>query len=109
MTQCDYIIDLELDYTRTASDNDNEQRYVTQTDQWSEVICKPFIDAENSNRITRAFYLPPIVWQKLKKLFSYLPSRLVNNVTINTLGNLKWGDYCLLRRKNETELISVGV
>ncbi|CAG8714776.1 6466_t:CDS:2, partial [Funneliformis mosseae] len=105
---CDYIIDLEMDYTRTVSDNAHEESYITQTDQWSEVICRPFLDAENSNSITRAFYLPPIAWQKLKQFISYLPARLTNNsVTFNTLGNLKWGDYCLLRRKHDTELIDV--
>jgi hypothetical protein len=93
-----------LNYTRTL---DNED--ITHNDQWSEVICRPFLDAENSNRITRAFYLPPVAWQKLKKLISYLPSRLANSITVNTLGILKWGDYCLLRRKSENELISVGV
>ncbi|GBB88318.1 hypothetical protein RclHR1_14890008 [Rhizophagus clarus] len=108
VTQCDYIIDLELNYANSALDNNNEQRYIIQTDQWSEVICRPFLDAENSNRITRAFYLPPIAWQKLKKFISYLPSRLADSVTIKTLGNLKWGDYCLLRRKNVTEVIGVG-
>ncbi|CAB5362776.1 unnamed protein product [Rhizophagus irregularis] len=107
VTQCDYIIDLELNYTRSALDNNNEQKYITQTDQWSEVICKPFLDAENSNRITRALYLPPIVWQKLKRFISYLPLRLTDSETIKTLGNLKWGDYCLLRRKDETEMISI--
>lgn len=98
-----------MNYTSSALDNNNEQRYIIQTDQWSEVICRPFLDAENSNRITRAFYLPPIAWQKLKKFISYLPSRLTDSVTIKTLGNLKWGDYCLLRRKNVTEMIGVGV
>ncbi|CAI2175939.1 18085_t:CDS:10 [Funneliformis geosporum] len=107
VTQCDYIIDLEMNYTRTVSDNAHEESYITQTDHWSEVICRPFLDAENSNSITRAFYLPPNAWQKLKTFISYLPSRLTNSVAFNTLGNLKWGDYCLLRRKDETELINV--
>ncbi|CAG8576594.1 11353_t:CDS:2 [Acaulospora morrowiae] len=95
--QCDYIVDLEMNYTDTSI---HEPRYVTQTDQWNEVICKPFLDTANSERFSRAFFLPPELWQSVKSIIRYLPARMVNNDAIDRLGTLKWGDYCLMRRKH---------
>ncbi|CAG8560880.1 19812_t:CDS:10 [Cetraspora pellucida] len=95
--QCDYIVDLETNYTQASA---NEPRYVTQTDNWNEVICKSFLDAANSDRFSRAFYFPPKFWQGMKVVISYLPIRTINdNSAVKKLGSLKWGDYCLLRRK----------
>ncbi|KAF0412292.1 glycosyltransferase family 22 protein [Gigaspora margarita] len=95
--QCDYIIDLEMNHTQVST---NEPRYVTQTEKWNEVICEPFLDVANSDRFSRAFYLPPQLWQKVKIMISYLPVQMMNNnAAVNNLGSLKWGDYCLLRKR----------
>ncbi|RHZ47619.1 hypothetical protein Glove_575g49 [Diversispora epigaea] len=93
--QCEYIIDLEMNFTLT----DNEPRYATQTDKWEEIKCEPFLDSANSDRISRAFYLPPEIWKKIKRIIKYLPTRMFNSNAVNRLGELRWGDYCLLRRK----------
>ncbi|CAG8607962.1 4173_t:CDS:2 [Diversispora eburnea] len=95
--QCEYIIDLEMNYTRKATDN--EPRYAAQTDKWSEVICERFLDNENSDRISRAFYLPPEIWKRIKRIIKYLPVRTFNSNAVNRLGELRWGSYCLLRKK----------
>ncbi|CAG8707982.1 18096_t:CDS:10, partial [Racocetra persica] len=89
--QCDYIVDLETNYTQASA---NEPRYVTQTDKWNEVICKSFLDAANSDRFSRAFYFPPKFWQGMKMVISYLPIQTINNNSaVKKLGSLKWGDY----------------
>lgn len=68
---CDYLVD--VDFPLHPS-NELEPRYIQDTTHWQVMRCEPFLDAANSNRLSRAFWVP---------------------------GNpgLAWGDYCVLKRK----------
>ncbi|KAI9474064.1 MAG: Alg9-like mannosyltransferase family-domain-containing protein [Benjaminiella poitrasii] len=68
---CDYLVDVDFPL-RSASEL--EPRYVRDEDHWEVLQCYDFIDAENSNRWLRAFWLPGSP-------------------------GVAWGDYCLLKRK----------
>ncbi|KAI7907627.1 Alg9-like mannosyltransferase family-domain-containing protein [Cokeromyces recurvatus] len=69
---CDYLVDVDFPL---RSVSELEPRYVRDDKHWETMYCYSFIDAENSNRLLRAFWLP---------------------------GNpgVAWGDYCMLKRKN---------
>ncbi|KAL1916487.1 uncharacterized protein VTP21DRAFT_5678 [Calcarisporiella thermophila] len=67
--ECTYLVDFD-----TGVETKLEPRYVNDAN-WERVICKPFLDASRTPRLSRAFYLP------------------FNSRT------KKWGDYCLLRRQ----------
>lgn len=69
--QCDYLVDVEYPLRPTSS---LEPNYIKDTETWEIKTCSPFIDAQNSHRLSRAFWVP---------------------------GNpgIEWGNYCLLKRK----------
>ena len=46
------------------------------TETWDKLYCSPIVDAANSKRLRRAFWLPGKWW--------------------GANGGLNWGDYCLL-------------
>ncbi|GAA5835879.1 hypothetical protein JCM9279_002129 [Rhodotorula babjevae] len=77
---CSYLIDLDFPQRPASSFSPLEPRYAV-SDEWERVSCHPFLDAENSPRLQRAIDLPIPGWTK----------------------SLRWGDYCLLRRKGLLE------
>jgi len=91
---CDYIIHLEV------NENDDEPNYSERTDEWNKVICKPFLDPnKNSNKIVGSFYIPSLLLEKLKIILNHIaPSTLIGQNMINEFDNLKWGNYCLLKK-----------
>jgi alpha-1,2-mannosyltransferase len=52
----------------------NEPRYIQDTKHWNIVHCEPFLDGQNSAKLSRAFWIPGVK-------------------------RLQWGEYCLLERK----------
>ncbi|KAF9567750.1 glycosyltransferase family 22 protein [Agrocybe pediades] len=70
---CDYLVD--LDFPMHPRTSPLEPRYAAMTDKWEKVTCHPFLDAQNSDALTRMFWLPGEVWQA---------------------GN-EFGEFCLLR------------
>ncbi|KAG9304165.1 hypothetical protein G9A89_019727 [Geosiphon pyriformis] len=85
--KCDYLIDVDFESTQTSP---REPRYAQQTDDWSRIICVPFLNANQSNRFARAFHLPNWLLEKWSR---FAPSR------INPKGDLlRWGEYCLLKK-----------
>jgi len=79
-SSCSYLIDVDFPHRPDSSLSPLEPRYAV-SDEWERVSCHPFLDAENSPRLQRALNLPLPGWGKA----------------------LKWGDYCLLRRKGLLE------
>ncbi|KAI8367633.1 Alg9-like mannosyltransferase family-domain-containing protein [Radiomyces spectabilis] len=69
--QCDYLVDTDFPLRATTP---NEPRYVDDTKTWEILDCQPFLDAENSKRLSRAFWVPGAK-------------------------GLAWGEYCLLKRR----------
>ncbi|KAL1935001.1 hypothetical protein VTP01DRAFT_4141 [Rhizomucor pusillus] len=70
--KCDYLVD--ADYPLRPQ-SPHEPGYIKDTKNWEIVACEPFLDAENSNQLSRAFFVPG--------------SR-----------GLAWGDYCLLKKRS---------
>ncbi|XP_055329427.1 alpha-1,2-mannosyltransferase ALG9-like [Paramacrobiotus metropolitanus] len=70
--QCDYLVDLDNPGRETAL----EPSYVSKSNEWNIVYREKFLDASNSHRIYRAFYVP------------FLSERMCS-----------FGDYVLLNRK----------
>lgn len=68
---CDYLVDVDFPL---HPDNPLEPRYMEDTKNWQVMHCEPFLDAENSHRLSRAFWVPGSP-------------------------GLAWGDYCILKRK----------
>lgn len=70
--ECDYLVDVDFPL---RAQSPLEPSYVRDTKNWEIMDCHPYLDAENSHRLLRAFWIP---------------------------GNagLQWGEYCMLKRKN---------
>lgn len=70
--QCDYLVDVDFPLRPST---ELEPNYAKDTDTWEILSCSPFIDAQNSQRLSRAFWVP---------------------------GNpgIEWGNYCMLKRRS---------
>ncbi|GAA6002322.1 dolichyl-P-Man:Man(6)GlcNAc(2)-PP-dolichol alpha-1,2-mannosyltransferase [Rhodotorula paludigena] len=77
VSTCDYLVDLDYPSRPASSFSDLEPRYAADASSWDRAFCAPFLDAQNSPRLSRALNLPLPGWAD---------------------GNA-WGEYCLLRRK----------
>ncbi|XP_020605247.1 alpha-1,2-mannosyltransferase ALG9-like [Orbicella faveolata] len=53
ITKCDFLVDLE-----TQRETEREPNFVKRTKDWEVVLKKPFLDAERSHRLFRAYYIP---------------------------------------------------
>lgn len=72
---CDYLVD--VDFPLRHSDSAFEKDYIRDTKHWQVMTCYPYLDAENSNRLLRAFWIPGSP-------------------------GLAWGEYCMLKRVDAT-------
>ncbi|KAI8579539.1 hypothetical protein K450DRAFT_271849 [Umbelopsis ramanniana AG] len=74
--QCDFLVDSDfpLRYINGKAPSNYEPRYIQDTDHWNVLKCVRFLDAENSAKLSRAFWIPGVK-------------------------RLQWGEYCLLERK----------
>ncbi|CAO3634479.1 unnamed protein product [Mucor hiemalis] len=70
--ECDYLVDVDFPLRPQSP---LEPSYIRDTKNWEIMDCYPYLDAENSHRLLRAFWIP------------------------GNLG-LQWGEYCMLKRKN---------
>ncbi|CAH1764508.1 2129_t:CDS:10, partial [Entrophospora sp. SA101] len=87
---CDYIIDRI---------GENESNYAEKTDEWNKVICRPFFDFKNPNKIARSSYILSFLSKKLEAILNrVVPGRATGQDAINDFGNLKWDEYCLLKK-----------
>ncbi|CAO3665119.1 unnamed protein product [Rhizopus microsporus] len=66
---CDYLVDVDFPLHL------EESSPVKDTAHWEVMTCHPFIDAQNSHRLSRAFWVPGSP-------------------------GLAWGNYCMLKRKS---------
>jgi len=66
ITKCDFLVDLE-----TEKETELEPNFVKRTKEWEVVIKKPFLDAERSHRLFRAFYIP-FVSHRYTKYINYI-------------------------------------
>jgi alpha-1,2-mannosyltransferase len=73
--QCDYLVD--LDFPKHPRSSQYEPRYAADAATWERVSCEPFLDAQNSQLITRVLWIPGSAWQDQNE----------------------FGDYCLLKNK----------
>ncbi|TPX60331.1 hypothetical protein PhCBS80983_g01858 [Powellomyces hirtus] len=80
ISHCDYIVDYTPPHPSTTlyDPTASEPLYALDTRTWAKHYCTPFLDAPQSARVTRAFYVPG----------------MDRGNTFN-----RWGEYCLLRRK----------
>ncbi|KAG2226371.1 hypothetical protein INT45_000539 [Circinella minor] len=69
--QCDYLVDADYPLRPVST---REPRYIQDEKNWEVVDCAPALDPVNSNRLSRAFYVPGS-------------------------GGLAWGEYCLLKKR----------
>ncbi|CAH3172536.1 unnamed protein product [Porites lobata] len=53
VTKCDFLVDLE-----TGRETEREPDFAKRTKEWEVLLKKPFLDAERSHRVFRAFYIP---------------------------------------------------
>ncbi|KAJ2963923.1 hypothetical protein NQZ79_g1157 [Umbelopsis isabellina] len=77
LSQCDFMVDSDfpMRYVNGGeSSSTYEPRYIQDTKHWEAIACKPFLDAANSHRLSRAFWVPGAK-------------------------RLQWGEYCLLAKK----------
>ncbi|CAO3684165.1 unnamed protein product [Umbelopsis ramanniana] len=76
ISQCDFLVDSDfpLRYIHGKAPSKYEPRYIQDTDYRNVLKCVRFLDAENSAKLSRAFWIPGVK-------------------------RLQWGEYCLLERK----------
>ncbi|KAG2171665.1 hypothetical protein INT43_008045 [Umbelopsis isabellina] len=77
LSQCDFMVDSDFPMRYAdggESTSTHEPRYIQDSKHWEVIACKPFLDAANSHRLSRAFWIPGVK-------------------------RLQWGEYCLLARK----------
>ncbi|XP_058946137.2 alpha-1,2-mannosyltransferase ALG9-like isoform X2 [Pocillopora verrucosa] len=61
ISKCDFLVDLE-----TERETELEPNFVKRTKDWEVVLQKPFLDAERSHRLSRAFYIPFVSYRFTK-------------------------------------------
>lgn len=61
ISKCDFLVDLE-----TEKETELEPDFVKRTKDWEVVLKKPFLDAERSHRLFRAFYIPFVSYRYTK-------------------------------------------
>ncbi|RMX59413.1 hypothetical protein pdam_00013024 [Pocillopora damicornis] len=61
ISKCDFLVDLE-----TERETELEPNFVKRTKDWEVVLQKPFLDAERSHRLFRAFYIPFVSYRFTK-------------------------------------------
>ena len=77
---CTFLVDSYFPGTRPS---EHEPSYILDTDTWDRLSCEHFLDTLQTGSVGRLFWLPdwPIIPERYRR---------------------KWGQYCLLRRKNQS-------
>ncbi|PCH34041.1 glycosyltransferase family 22 protein [Wolfiporia cocos MD-104 SS10] len=79
ISECDYLVDLDFPLHPVVSAY--EPRYAVDDATWDRVKCLPFLDASHSSTLSRTLWMPGQMWQQ----------------------NNEYGDYCLLRHKENVQ------
>lgn len=79
--QCNFLVDSRLPSAATTA---LEPDYISDSSEWEELKCVPFLDASHTHFLGRLLFIPD---------FPFVPEKL----------RRKWGDYCLLRRKSSAK------
>lgn len=79
--QCSFLVDSRLP---SAVSTPLEPDYISDSSHWEELTCVPFLDASQTHFLGRLLFVPDL---------PFVPERL----------RRKWGDYCLLRRKDSAK------
>ena len=87
MTECHYIIDLDLG---PGSESTSDPRYtsIKHSSEWEILHNVPFLNSHQSPRLTRAFYIPEVITNFIGKSLSMFKKK-------NT-----YSSYVLLRNRN---------
>ncbi|KZT08529.1 glycosyltransferase family 22 protein [Laetiporus sulphureus 93-53] len=85
VASCDYLVD--LDFPLHPVESVHEPRYVIDDLIWDRVACFPFLDARHSSTLTRILWMPGAHWQESNE----------------------YGDYCLLRNRENVKRIEEKV
>lgn len=86
VSKCDFLVDLA-----TERQTEREPNFVKRFKEWEVVIKKPFLDADRSHRIFRAFYIP------------FISSRYTTYVDYVLLRSLQRGEARKKRGKHMKE------
>lgn len=73
---CEFLVDSRLP---SAASTTLEPDYISDTENWVERKCVPFLDASSTHILGRLLWIPDLL---------FIPDRF----------RRKWGDYCLLQR-----------
>ncbi|KNG44374.1 glycosyltransferase family 22 protein [Stemphylium lycopersici] len=76
---CDFLVDSRLPGTQSTK---LEPDYISDTKNWETLQCLPFLDASQTHFISRLLWLPDL---------PFIPANFQR----------KWGEYCLLQRKEQ--------
>jgi alpha-1,2-mannosyltransferase len=76
INHCTFLVDSRLP---SATPTDLEPDYISDTENWEELMCTKFLDASQTHLLGRLLWVPNL---------PFIPERF----------RRKWGDYCLLRR-----------
>ncbi|KAI1804225.1 glycosyltransferase family 22 protein [Daldinia bambusicola] len=80
---CDFLVDTQYPENRHALPP-NEPNYIADKANWEIVKCEPFLDAANTHTLARVLWIPDL---------NFIPETY----------RRKWGQHCLLQRRNQTE------
>ncbi|KAK6518533.1 mannosyltransferase, variant 2 [Arthrobotrys conoides] len=78
--ECDYLVDSYFS-GREEQAGPLEPNYILDTENWSRVTCHRFLDAAKTPFLSRALWLPSLVYRDQRV----------------------WGEYCILKRKRRTK------
>lgn len=81
---CTFLVD---SYFSEAQQSSHEPAYILDKANWETLECRSFLDTSKTGLLGRIFWIPDI---------RIIPSRL----------RRKWGRYCLLRRRQRSDLLS---
>ncbi|KAJ1969338.1 mannosyltransferase [Dispira parvispora] len=100
LADCDYIVDY---YSPKQPASHQEPAFVLDTKHWRRSVCRPFLDAQNTHPLFRAFYIPPFLRAPLLTSVQFLQSILRGRTAAKALHPsvddvYTWGEYCILER-----------
>ncbi|KAK6957340.1 hypothetical protein Daesc_000124 [Daldinia eschscholtzii] len=80
---CNFLVDTQYPERHHALPP-NEPNYIADKENWEIVKCEPFLDAANTHLLARVLWIPDL---------SVVPEKF----------RRKWGQHCLLQKRNQTE------
>ena len=93
---CSYLVDSNF---ASSTPSALEPRYIDDKEHWRTVACFPFLDAQESSRITRAFYVPLRVWLEENTYGQYCLLQAVHKQ------NVSGHELCMVHVLMERDLV----